>query len=265
MIVLLDRVRRGLTSILPVLHNATMPQVMQNPFKTGKSTGLLGFSSQSLTIYIAFGIVLLAALSVAIYFYLQYQRTQDQLTKSTQSNGQAALISQVGKLMMLPTNEQPTIATVSDLNRLKGQSFFVHARNGDKVLIYTRAQKAILYDPFANKIVDVGPIDLTQTTPTPTGPTPTSAPVRVAIYNGTPTAGLANKIGVELKEKMPNVTIVGKGDTVQTYSTTLVIDLTGKNVASASTMAEILGGKLGVLPKAETKPQNADLLIILGK
>jgi hypothetical protein len=255
----------GLTSILAVLHNATMPQVQKHPFKTGKSTALPGFTSQSLTIFIAFGIVLLAAVGVAIYFYLQYQKTQDQLTRSTQSNEQAALIGEVGKLIVLPSGEQPTIASVSDVNRLKGQPFFVHARNGDKVLIYTKAQEAILYDPVANKIVEVGPISMTQVTPTPKGPTPTPAQVRVAIYNGTPTSGLANKIGTDLTQKMPNATIVAKADAKELYSSTLVVDLTGKNQASASTLAEILGAKLGSLPKAETKPQNADLLIILGK
>jgi hypothetical protein len=89
--------------------------------------------------------------------------------------------------------------------------------------------------------------------------------VRVVIYNGTPTAGLANKIGTQLKSKLPEVTIVGKADAQQIYSTTLVVDLTGKNAPQAATMAEILGGKLGTMPKAEIKPQNADLLVILGK
>jgi hypothetical protein len=233
--------------------------------KTVIATEPLGFISQSLLIIIGLAIVLVAAVGIAGYFYLQYQKTQDQLDKTTHSNEQAALIAEVGKLIVLPTGEQPTIATVSDLNRLKGQSFFSRARNGDKVLIYTKAQEAILYDPLANKIVEVGPISLTQVTPSPKGPTPTFAPVRVAIYNGTPTAGLANKIGADIKEKMPTVTIVSKSDAKNDYTSTIVVDLTGKNAASASTMAEILGAKIGKLPKGEIKPQNADLLIILGK
>ena len=149
-----------------------MPQVTKNSRLSLKSTELLGFTSQSLIIIIGLAIILVAAVGIAIYFYLQYQNTQAQLNKTTQSNEQAALIGQVGKLIVLPTGEQPTIATVSDVNRLKTQSFFSHAHNGDKVLIYTKAQEAILYDPLANKIVEVGPISLTQVTPTPNGPTP---------------------------------------------------------------------------------------------
>jgi LytR cell envelope-related transcriptional attenuator len=242
-----------------------MPLVKKKPIKTVLATEPLGFTSQSLIIIIGLAVILVAAVGIAIYFYLQYQRTQDQLNKTTQSNEQAALIGEVGKLIVLPTGEQPTIATVSDINRLKGQSFFAHARNGDKVLIYTKAQEAILYDPLANKIVEVGPISLTQVTPTPNGPTPTSAPVRVAIYNGTPTAGLANKIGTEIKEKMPSATIVANSDTKNNYTSTIVVDLTGKNAASAATLAEILGAKINTLPKGEIKPRDADLLVILGK
>lgn len=242
-----------------------MPLVKKNPIKTVITTEPLGFTSQSLIIIIGLAVVLIAALGTTIYFYLQYQNTQDQLNKATQSNEQAALIAEVGKLIVLPSGEQPTIATVSDLNRLKGQSFFAHARNGDKVLIYTKAQEAILYDPIANKIVEVGPISLTQVTPTPKGPTPTLAPVRVAIYNGTPTAGLANKIGTDITNKMPNATIVAKGDAKNDYSSTIVVDLSGKNASTATTMAEILGAKITSLPKGEIKPQNADVLVILGK
>jgi hypothetical protein len=242
-----------------------MPQVVKNSRLSLKTTELLGFTSQSLIIIIGLTIVLVAAVGIAIYFYLQYQNTQDQLNKTTQSNEQAALIAEVGKLIVLPNGEQPTIATISDVNRLKGQSFFNHARNGDKVLIYTKAQEAILYDPLANKIVEVGPISLTQVTPTPKGPTLTPVPVKVAIYNGTPTAGLANKIGEEIQQKMSAVTIVAKADAKEDYSSTIVVDLTGTNSASAATLAEILGAKITSLPKGETKPQNADLLIILGK
>lgn len=242
-----------------------MPQVRENPYKTGQSTALLGFSSQSFIIFITFGIVLVAAIGFAIYFYLQYQRTQNQLDKSTQSNEQAALIEEVGKLIVLP-NEQPSIATVSDINKLKAQSFFAHARNGDKVLIYSKAQEAILYDPIANKIVEVGPISLSQVTPTQAaGAVNTAIPMRVAVYNGTSTVGLASQIALELREKVPTIIITSKADASQTYSATVVVDLTGQFASQASLLAKTLGGKVGKLPIGETKPQNADLLVILGK
>lgn len=88
------------------------------------------------------------------------------------------LAEKVGKLIVLPVDEVPTIATVSDPEALKDQSFFVEAKKGDKVLIYTNAKKAILYDPVANKIITVAPLnigDQKTKTSTPTSEASTSS------------------------------------------------------------------------------------------
>jgi hypothetical protein len=69
------------------------------------------------------------------------------------------LLSKVGKLAELPVGENPTIATVSDLNALKGQPFFSDAMVGDKVIIYSTSGKAILYRPSTNKIIVIAPIN----------------------------------------------------------------------------------------------------------
>jgi hypothetical protein len=242
-----------------------MLHITRNLFKKTGQTAQLGFSSRSLIIIVAFGIVLIASIGFAVYFYIQYQQTQMQLNRSTQSNEQAALINQVGKLIVLPSNEQPEVASVSDVNKLKGQPFFVNARNGDKVLIYSKAQEAILYDPVANKIVEVGPISLTQVTPTQSV-TPTAAPVNVALYNGTTTIGLTETIAQELKVKMPNVVVVARVNAAKsTYTSTIVVDQTGKNATEAAQLAKILNGRVSKLPTGEQKTPGADLLVILGK
>ena len=57
------------------------------------------------------------------------------------------------------------MATVSDLEKLKDQPFFAKAKIGDKVLIYTDAKKAILYDPVNDKIVEVAPINIGNSNP----------------------------------------------------------------------------------------------------
>ena len=73
----------------------------------------------------------------------------------------AETIAAVEKLMELP-NEEPTVATVSDLKTLQGQPFFAHAEEGDRVLFYTQAKKAILYRPTANKIIEVAALTIPQ-------------------------------------------------------------------------------------------------------
>src|SRR5258708_1604387 len=86
------------------------------------------------------------------------------LSKGTiQAQSEASmLISQVGKLIDLPKDETPTIATITDISKLKDQPFFANAKNGDKVLIYTNAKKAILYRPSENRIIEVGAVNINQ-------------------------------------------------------------------------------------------------------
>lgn len=128
---------------------------------------------------IVVGVVLLAALGSSLYFYKQYQKTQQLLQNPTLAAKiqEKALLDQVGKLMVLPTGEDPQIATVSDVTKLQDQPFFAHAVNGDKVLIYTKARIAILYDPIANKIINVAPVNLGNNTPVSPIPTATPTPV----------------------------------------------------------------------------------------
>lgn len=68
------------------------------------------------------------------------------------------VIAAVGKHIVLPKGEEPTVATVTDPEKLKDQAFFANAKEGYKVLIYTQARKAYLYDPTRDKLIEVAPI-----------------------------------------------------------------------------------------------------------
>ncbi|MDO8499228.1 MAG: hypothetical protein Q7S66_01040 [bacterium] len=107
-------------------------------------------------------IVLVSSLA-ANYFF---QRRLSDLKQNPQKLNQeetAQLVERVGKIIILPEGEQPTVATVADLSRLKDQPFFAKAQVGFKVLLYTQSRKAILYDPVENKIVEVAPINIGDT------------------------------------------------------------------------------------------------------
>jgi uncharacterized membrane protein len=106
-------------------------------------------------IVVAALVVLLGGAS--IYYFAQYQhlKSNPQAVSNQETN---ALISQVGKLIDLPKSETPTIATVNDKSKLKGQAFFVNVQDGDKILIYTTAQKAIIFRPSEDRLINVGPI-----------------------------------------------------------------------------------------------------------
>lgn len=103
------------------------------------------------------------------YYYNQYNDSQKEVKRL--SNPQEAAKAQVsdavasiGKLVDLPSGETPTLATVNDPAKLKGQAFFANSKVGDQVLIYTQAKKAILYRPSTNKIIEIAPVNIGNTT-----------------------------------------------------------------------------------------------------
>lgn len=113
-------------------------------------------------------LLILVLSATTFYFYRNSKISQSSGSKNIDQTEAKALSEKVGKLIMLPTDEIPTIATVSDPEALKDQSFFADAKKGDKVLIYSNAKRAILYDPVANKIITVAPLDTKNQNPNPT-------------------------------------------------------------------------------------------------
>ncbi len=69
------------------------------------------------------------------------------------------VVDRVKEIMVLPETEFPQMATVDNAPELaKTQAFFSAVENGDKILIYLQDQKAIIYRPSTDKIVNVGPV-----------------------------------------------------------------------------------------------------------
>lgn len=134
------------------------------------------FKRHQLLIVILLVLVLLVG-GIAFYYYNQYQASQSLLKNPNIAVEKQTkqLVDEVGKLIVLPKDEQPTVATVTDASKLKDQPFFKNARNGDKVLIYVNAKKAILYDPSKKVIVEVAPVNLSQQQ-APTSPTGGASP-----------------------------------------------------------------------------------------
>jgi hypothetical protein len=118
------------------------------------------------------GIVI--ALIPSYYFYMQYQKVNMQLKNPNKvaQDQTKELLGKLSSLIVLPGDENPTIATVQDKSKLKDQPFFKNAQNGDKLIIYLKARKAILYRDATNKIIEFGPVTLQQNkaaTPAPSG------------------------------------------------------------------------------------------------
>ena len=123
-------------------------------------------------------ILVLGAIGGAGYMYMQNKKLKkDVQTAKDQKDGKISneeLLRKIGEHIVLPSNETPAILTVDDKDKLKDQPFFKPAENGDKIIIYTQAKKAIIYREAWNKIIDVGPVSVDAkdaakaSTPTPT-------------------------------------------------------------------------------------------------
>lgn len=112
---------------------------------------------------IMFVILALAALSgLLVYKYIHAQNEVTRLSNPQESAKEETrqLTAKVGRLVEIPTNETPTIATVSDVTKLQSQAFYANAKNGDKVLIFNQARKAFLYRPSTDKLIEIAPINI---------------------------------------------------------------------------------------------------------
>ncbi len=218
----------------------------------------------SFILALAFLVLLAIVVSAGIYFFSQYQKTQA-LAKNPKlaiEEENKKVVAQVGKLIKLPS-ETPSVATVSDITKLGNQTLFQNAQNGDKVIIFNKAKRAIVYRPSENLIIEIGNV---VTIPGEASPvvSPQAQKVRVVLYNGTGTSGRAKSVGDSLSAKFPNMEVGDAQNASNNYDETLVVDLTGKNKDFAARVAEELDGEVGSIPTGEAKPANADILIILG-
>lgn len=122
----------------------------------------------STTAVAALTVAFIGASSFAIYEHLELNKAKNQLSEirsqlSKASNpsladNNANLVETVGKFITLPQGEQPTIATVTDVSKLQNQPFFKNASEGDKVLIFKEAKKAILWRPSTSKVIEYAPL-----------------------------------------------------------------------------------------------------------
>lgn len=124
------------------------------------------------------------ALAVMSWLYGQYRDAQQELALLATPEGQqefakqqvAVVVAKVSKLMVLPADEEPVVATILDVEKLaKDQPFYRGAKNGDKVLIYVKNKRALIYDEQRNLIVNVGPVQF-DGAGAPTASTPNPAP-----------------------------------------------------------------------------------------
>jgi hypothetical protein len=173
-----------------------------------------------------------------------------------------ALVAEVGRLISLPQEETPIIATVSDQDKLSDQPFFASAELGDKIIIYQQARKAILYRPSEKRIVEVGTVNIDE------GGEVESIEKEISfiILNGTDTPGLTRAMENDITAIFPEAQIVKRANAASIdYEGTLVINVTGENKELESELADKLKAEISNLPDGEADPGDVSFVIIVGE
>lgn len=231
-----------------------------------------------------FGALIIVGIILAAGWFFVYPKYGSTILKflKVQNDEASMYVKEIGKVVDLPADETPVVATVLDIEKLKGQAFFAKAVNGDKVLIYSKSKKAILYRPSTKKVLEMAPLlvdgteqgALTETSDTSTTPESSSVvsdptgvnihqKVKVAIYNGTTQTGAAKLMEDKLKS-VSEVEVVQTGNASNTtYKKTLVVNLTGGHEELVNKIIGVVGGEQGSMPTTEIKPV-ADVLVIYG-
>lgn len=238
---------------------------------------LTSITQHKLFLPVFFGTIVFFFLLGGIYFFNQYRHLQNNIAGIAGiDNGELkGIVENVSKLMELP-QEVPTLATVSDIDKLKTeQTFFQKGQNGDKVLLYVKSKLAVLYRPKTNKIINIGPLNIANPTPTEADtstvdqgaditPSPTKKPLTIALLNGTKIAGLTRIVEADLRKKTTEDFVVStRGDTKNDAESTIVVNNSGISNDRFSSLVTAVKGEVGALPEGEQKP-TADILIIIG-
>jgi len=217
-------------------------------------------------------VVLIIALVVVLYNYRQISKKVTRLSTTTGQQELAKkeindLVNEVKKLIVLPENEIPNVATITDADGLaKNQPFYKGSSNGDKVLIYFNAQKAYIYSLSNNKLVNVGPVYIdNKNNEQAFDPEVKMAKLVIEVRNGSGVTGNASKMAEKLKANSSFSVLGVTNANTSTHKDTILVDLTS---GEKSALFMILEKELNVkavktIPVGE-KSSTADVLIIVG-
>ena len=93
--------------------------------------------------------------------YQEISMKYEQLSGNPAQNREAAqkIVEKVKRLYAIPEGIEPTVATIVDVDKLRQKNaFYDKAKNGDNLIV--TQDRAILYDPVADKIIDVVPVQI---------------------------------------------------------------------------------------------------------
>ena len=192
-------------------------------------------------------LVILALAGTTGYFYKKYDNLKNSNPETIQKEQNQQIVDEVGKLYSLPKNETPTIGKVSDKAAIKKDyPILDDVENGDYLLIYQNAKKAILYRPSTKKVIKEIPVSI-------------QATLKLKVVGSGAARTDAEKLLTDSK-----ITFTDGGNVKTAVTGIIVVDVSGKNPDVAKSLAEKLKGTVGTLPAGEDTPTDADLAVFIG-
>jgi hypothetical protein len=95
-------------------------------------------------------LLLMAAVGTSAFLFTKYQ----QVVNENGHKEAASIVDRINELVILPS-EKPAVSTVLDKAKLTNSVLKERAENGDKLLIYAKTKRIILYRPASGKVVDM--------------------------------------------------------------------------------------------------------------
>lgn len=185
--------------------------------------------------------ILVLFLVIAGGFFMVFRPGQSPLTNDD-------IVIQVSREQSIQGDGNPVVLTVEDKTKAT-QPFLQQAENGDKVLLYYKAKKAILYRPSEKRIVHAGAY--------------TSPDAKVFIRRGTNEQGAVDSVKDKL-DAVTDITLSSEDDSQRTdYKGITIVHVTDRYDEKVQELVRTLNAQIVRMPSGESFP-DADILIIVG-
>jgi cytoskeletal protein RodZ len=189
-------------------------------------------------------LVVVVVLFIVSYIYLlgAYFKVQKTMTPEEVKT----TVNAVSKLIKVDNSQEPLVATIQDASALAAeQEFYKPAKNGDILVVYQ--DKAIIYRPQENILVNVGPVLIQNTK------------LNIELRNGTSVSGAALEMRDELA-KVHTITKVAQASSAD-FDGVTIVNL--KNVDVTALQEQYDAKVVNSMPVGEA-PSTADVVIIRG-
>ena len=119
----------------------------------------ISVSKKNVFFLLAIGLVLV----VGVFAYSEYRQSQNLANNPDLAKEEEAknVRKNVSKHAIFPEVEDATVATIKDTSTFKDQAFFKEAKVGDKVLVYAKSKRVVLYRPSIDRIVNMTELSVT--------------------------------------------------------------------------------------------------------